>query len=465
MGRLFGTDGARGVANTELSCELAMRIGRAFAMTILANRELRIADFDLKDRPRVLIGMDTRASSPMLASALAAGLNSAGVDAILAGVVPTPAVACLVPRLRCAGGAMVSASHNPCEYNGIKLFQANGRKLPDALEERLEAIILDETEPPPMVIGGQVGRTETAPGLIAQYEAHLLSTVPENLGEALKAQGLRRIALDCANGSASATAPELFRRLGFDCEILAAEPDGVNINDGCGSTHVERLREYVRANGLDAGFAFDGDADRLLAVDETGALVDGDRIIAICAGQWQREGRLRHNAAVVTVMSNLGFHAFCRERGIRCEVTTVGDRYVLEAMTEHGYCLGGEQSGHIIFLDFASTGDGQLTALQLLEVMRKTAQPLSALANQMELYPQVMINVRVSNLGKLRCSSDEEIRGAVAHAERELGAEGRVLVRVSGTEPLVRVMLEGKNAARIQTLAEEIAEVVRERLL
>ncbi|MDR2524986.1 MAG: phosphoglucosamine mutase [Oscillospiraceae bacterium] len=460
MGRLFGTDGARGVANTELTAELAMKIGRAFgAVTAAPKREQPDA------LPQVLIGMDTRASSPMLAAAMAAGLNSVGVNATLVGVVPTPAVAYLVPHGGFCAGAMVSASHNPCEYNGIKLFNVQGCKLPDALEERIEALILDETEPPPVRIGGQVGRTEMDTAAVAAYLDHLCATVSYGLARDLAAQGRRRIALDCANGSASATAPELFRRLGFHFDLLSAAPDGVNINENCGSTHVERLGGYVREHGLDVGFAFDGDADRLLAVDENGAVVDGDKIIAICAKQWKAEGRLRESAAVVTVMSNLGFHAFCEKNGIATECTAVGDRYVLERMTEKGYGIGGEQSGHIIFSDYASTGDGQLTALQLLEVLRKTGRPLSALAGEIETFPQVMVNCRVSQLGKLRCAGDPEIQAAVARAEAELGKGGRALVRVSGTEPLIRVMLEGRDEARIQALANEIAEVVKVRLL
>ena len=465
MGRLFGTDGARGVANTELTCELAIKIGRAMAMAI-PEINCHLSTVNCQLRPQVLIGMDTRASSTMLAGALAAGLNSVGVDAVMAGVVPTPAVAHLVPLWGCRGGAMVSASHNTCEYNGIKLFQASGSKLPDALEERIEALILDETDLPPVVIGGHVGRTIAGEAAVPDYLRHLRATVPATLSAQLKSQGVKRIAIDCSNGSASVTAPRLFSDLGFAYDLLSAAPDGENINAGCGSTHMERLREYVRAHeDIAAGFAFDGDADRLLAVDENGDLVDGDRIIAVCAKKMRAEGHLKGNTAVVTVMTNLGFHEFCKKNGIGREITAVGDRYVLERMTELGCSIGGEQSGHVIFSEYAATGDGQLTALQLLEAMRKSGRPLSALAGEMEVFPQVMVNVKVSNLGKLRCNSDEEIQLAITRAEAELGEAGRVLVRVSGTEPLIRVMLEGRDAARIRTLAEEIAEVVRERLI
>ncbi|MDR3313476.1 MAG: phosphoglucosamine mutase [Oscillospiraceae bacterium] len=468
MGRLFGTDGARGIANTELTCELALQIGRACGGLIgCAAFKNTVEQVCLESArpPKVLIGMDTRASSSMLAAAMAAGLNSVGVDAVQTGVAPTPAVAYLVPHGGYSAGVMISASHNPCEYNGIKLFQADGHKLPDALEEQIEAVILDETAPPPAKIGGQVGRTLVDTAALSAYLDHLCATVSYGLARDLAAQGRRRIALDCANGSASATAPELFRRLGFAFDLLAAAPDGVNINADCGSTHTEALRAHVRSHGLDAGFAFDGDADRLLAVDENGALVDGDKIIAICAKQWKAEGRLRRDSAVVTVMSNLGFHTFCQANHIACETTAVGDRYVLERMTEKGYSIGGEQSGHIIFSDFASTGDGQLTALQLLEVMRKTGRPLSALAGEIETFPQVMVNLKVSQLGKLRCNGDAEIQNAVCRAEAELGKAGRVLVRVSGTEPLIRVMIEGRDAERIRTLAQELADVVKARLL
>jgi len=405
MGRLFGTDGARGVANTELTCELALKIGRAMAVALELGP---CAGGGV--RPQVLIGMDTRASSAMLASALAAGLNSMGVDAVMAGVVPTPAVAHLIPLWGCKGGAMISASHNPCEYNGIKLFQRSGSKLPDAMEERVETIILDETGPPPMLLGGRVGRCLTGEAAVPDYLRHLKATVPATLSAQLREQGLRRIALDCANGSASVTAPRLFADLGFAFDLLSAAPDGENINAQCGSTHMERLQDYVRCHAdVGAGFAFDGDADRLLAVDEHGGLVDGDKIIAVCAKRMKAEGHLKGDTAVVTVMTNLGFHAFCEANGIRREITTVGDRYVLERMREKDLSLGGEQSGHIIFSEFAATGDGQLTALQLLGVMRKSGRPLSALAGEMEVFPQVMVNVKVSNLGKLRCHSDEEI--------------------------------------------------------
>lgn len=449
MGRLFGTDGARGVANKEITCELAMQIGRAAAMVLTEN---------LSHRPRVLIGMDTRASGEMLESAITAGLCSVGADVLLLGVVPTPAVAYLVKEYGYDAGVMISASHNPCEYNGIKIFQSTGYKLPDALENEIEAIILDEVKVPPVMIGGDVGRVLRAEHAVEDYIAHLLSTTNT------RCDGMK-IALDCANGSSSVSAKTVFESLGAECVVIGDSPDGVNINKDCGSTHMEALQKCVVENGCDLGFAFDGDADRMLAVDHTGNVVDGDRAIAVCAKYMKANGTLQKDTAVVTVMSNMGFFKFCEAEGIHCERTKVGDRYVLENMLENGYSIGGEQSGHIIFLDYATTGDGQLSALQLLKVLKNTGKTLKELAEEMEIYPQVLINVRVSKYGRVRFTSDMEVKNAIARAEEELGDTGRVLVRVSGTEPLVRVMLEGKDEQKIQELGETIAEVVRERLV
>ncbi len=449
MGRLFGTDGARGVANTELTCELAMQIGRAAAMVLIEGDH---------QRPKVMIGADTRLSGEMLESALAAGLCSVGADVLLLGVVPTPAVAYLVKEYGYDAGIMISASHNPYEYNGIKIFQSNGFKLPDILENAIESIILDDVATPPAKVGAEIGtitRSETAH---ADYINHILST------SEYRYNGMK-VALDCANGSSSTTARKLFEYLGCECIVIGAEPNGININDQCGSTHVESLQKVVKENGCDVGFAFDGDADRLIAVDENGEIVDGDKIIALCAMDMKETGRLKNDTAVVTVMSNMGFFKFAAENGINCEKTKVGDRYVLENMTLNGHSIGGEQSGHVIFLDYATTGDGQLTAVQILRALKRTGKTLSELASVMEVFPQVLKNVRVSNLGKIRFDDDEEIKIAISQAEEELGDTGRVLVRVSGTEPLVRVMLEGKNLDQINRLADEIAEVVRERLI
>ena len=449
MGRLFGTDGARGIANTELTCELAMQIGRAAAMVLI--------DGDIK-RPKVMIGMDTRISSNMLCSALTAGLCSVGADVMNLGVLPTPAVAYLVKKYEYDAAVMITASHNPCEYNGIKIFQKDGFKLPDELEEKIEAIILDGASVPPVKVGADVGRIRTSEMPVFDYVRYLESTVDCTFEE-------YKVALDCANGASSVTAHELFTDLGADMYVRSSMPNGVNINRKCGSTHMEGLQRLVVENGCDIGFAFDGDADRMLAVDEKGRVVDGDKIIAICASDMKNRGVLTNNTAVVTVMSNMGFFKFCEKHGINCEKTKVGDRYVLENMRANGHKIGGEQSGHVIFYDYATTGDGQLTAIQLLSVMKRTGKKLSELADEMEVYPQVLVNVKVSQMGKKRYENDEEIKNAIKSAEKELGETGRVLVRVSGTEPLVRVMLEGKDEKQITVLADEIAQVVKERLI
>ena len=457
MGRLFGTDGARGIANSELTCELAMQIGRAAAMVLTEQT---------KKKPRVLIGMDTRASSQMLEAAISAGLCSVGADVMLLGEIPTPAVAYLVRKYEYDAAVMISASHNPCEYNGIKIFQGTGYKLPDDLEEKIEAIILDKAQVPPVKVGGEVGRVTRARTSMRDYIEYLKGIAEEDLETYgfNDFEGLK-IAVDCANGAASHIAPALFMSLCPDCLFMASHPNGTNINDRCGSTHLEMLSDFVVRNNCDAGLAFDGDADRFLAVDETGAVVDGDKLISIFAKFMKDNGKLKNDTAVVTVMSNMGFFKFCEANGIKCEKTKVGDRYVLENMLANGNNIGGEQSGHIIFLDHATTGDGELSALKLLCVMKETGKKLSELASQMQVMPQTLINVRVSDFGKARFPRDKEIQNAIAAAEKELGDDGRVLVRVSGTEPLVRVMLEGIDKEKITVLAEEIAQVVRERLL
>lgn len=449
MGRLFGTDGARGVANSELTCELAMKIGRAAAMVLTES---------CAHKPKVLIGMDTRASSHMLAAAIGAGLCSVGADVLIIDVVPTPAVAFLVKEYDYDAGVMISASHNPCEYNGIKIFQGNGYKLPDELENEIEEIILDETKLPPVVLGGDVGKISFSSKAVDDYIFHLAMTADGDF------KGMK-IALDCANGSASVTARALFTRLGAKCCIINETPNGTNINENCGSTHLEQLQKFVVENKCDIGFAFDGDADRLLVVDENGEVVDGDKIIAVCSKFMKENNKLKNNTAVVTVMSNMGFFKFCEKNGINCIKTKVGDRYVLEEMVKNSYAIGGEQSGHIIFLDYATTGDGQMSAIQVLNVLKSTGKKISELASEMQVYPQVLINVRVSNFGKARLDKDEEVQLAIREASEELGDTGRVLVRVSGTEPLVRVMLEGEDYNQIKSLAESIAKVIEERLV
>lgn len=449
MGKLFGTDGVRGVANKDLTNELAMSIGAAAASVLI--RECK------GKKPTVLIGKDTRASGDMLEAALTAGLCSVGCDVLSVGVVPTPAVAYLVGKYDCEAGVMISASHNPCEYNGIKIFQKTGYKLPDAVEDEIENIIFNGNTADLLKIGGEVGNRTYCKTAVKDYVEHIVSVTD------VRFDGLK-IALDCANGSASVCAKDIFTALGAKCIMLSDTPDGTNINLNCGSTHPEELMEFVKSASLDLGLAFDGDADRMLAVDENGELVDGDKVIAICSNQMKKENKLSKNTAVVTVMSNMGFFKYCEDNDINCAKTAVGDRYVLEKMLQEGYNIGGEQSGHVIFLDHATTGDGELTGVKLLETVVKSGNKLSQLAKIMTVYPQVLINVRVSNEGKQKYNNDEYIIAAVQKAEMELHGNGRVLVRVSGTEPLVRVMLEGEDIKHIQKLGEEIADVVRERL-
>lgn len=449
MGRIFGTDGARGVANTEISCELGMDIGRALAMLLAQRINGR--------RPRILIGRDTRISGDMLQNAVSAGLCSAGADSVLLGIVPTPAVAYLVANQSADAGVMLSASHNPYEYNGIKIFGPNGFKLSDEEEFEIESIVLDRKIPFTTQWGAQIGRVTRDEFAVDAYIAHLASTVEGDLS------GLR-VALDCSNGSASATVGKLFSILGTQVTLLHNQPNGLNINDKCGSTHIEVLADFVRKNKFDCGFAFDGDADRCLAVTADGELVDGDRIIALLAQELRRRGMLAKDTAVVTVMSNLGFHRFCEKEGIHAEVTKVGDRYVLENMLAHGYSIGGEQSGHVILRDYMTTGDGQLTAVQVLAAMKASGKTLSELAGVMQVFPQVMVNVRANSEMKSQLELDEGVARRIERWRERFGSKGRVLVRVSGTEPLIRVMVEGEDKATIQEAAQDIATTIRERL-
>lgn len=449
MGRLFGTDGVRGVANKDLTCELAMKLGRA-AAAVLTNKSTR--------HPRVIIGKDTRLSSDMLENAMAAGLCSVGASVVLLGVVPTPAVAYLVEKYKADAGIMISASHNSYEYNGIKIFSGDGFKLPDDLEERIESLILGEAPLPAAPADSDLGTVETAPNALRDYIDHVKSTVHFSL------DGLE-IALDCANGSSAMTAETLFTELGAKVHMLSNEPNGVNINDGCGSTHMESLVEYVKTHKVDAGIAFDGDADRCLAVDENGEPVDGDFIMAICGLDMKSRGKLNKNCIVGTIMTNLGFIKFCEANGIHFEATKVGDRYVLEEMLLENYSFGGEQSGHVIFRDFATTGDGQLTAAQLLSIMKRREAKLSSMTTVMERYPQTMKNIRVSPEGKLAFYTDPKVKQAIDAATKMLAGNGRVIVRPSGTEPLLRVMVEGQDLALIEKIAEDISEVIKEELV
>ncbi|MDL2325115.1 phosphoglucosamine mutase [Ruminococcaceae bacterium OttesenSCG-928-A16] len=448
MARLFGTDGIRGVANEDITAELAMNIGRAAAMVLTQGR---------RRRPLVVIGKDTRISSDMLESALSAGLCSVGADVISVGVMPTPAVAYLVKQYKADAGVMISASHNPYPYNGIKIFDGDGFKLPDDLENRIEALVLDETGALQLAKTEELGTVTIATTAVRDYVEHLKTTVPTTL------EGLH-IAVDCANGSASATAAPLLEELGVKVDFLSTEPDGININENCGSTHLENLTQYVLENKLDAGIAFDGDADRCLCVDEKGNVIDGDFIMAICALDMKQRGKLRHNTVVGTIMTNMGFNQFCAENDIRFIATKVGDRYVLEELEMEDYRFGGEQSGHVIFRDFSTTGDGQLTAIQLLCHMRRTGKTLSQLASVMVRYPQVMKNIRVTAEGKLSFYNNSAIKAIIQSYKEQLGDDGRVVVRVSGTEPLIRVMVEGKSAKAIQKAAKEIATVVEKEL-
>ena len=449
MGRLFGTDGARGIAVTELTCELAMNIGRAAAIVLTKQKTHN-------GKARILIGKDTRISSDILESALIAGITSVGADVELLGVVPTPAVAYLVRYYGADAGVMISASHNSVEYNGIKLFSSTGFKLPDEVENEIEALILDTPEKMTLVDGSDVGRVKTLYGAVSEYNEHIQSTVDG------KFQGLL-VAIDCANGSASATAESLFYKFGAEYVYINNEPDGLNINDKCGSTHIEQLVELVKKRGCDVGFAFDGDADRCLAVDEKGNIIDGDKLIAILSRYMKEMGTLKNNTAVVTVMSNLGFHRFMNENKIETVCTKVGDRYVLEEMLNNGYNIGGEQSGHIIFLDHATTGDGQLTAAQTLELLSKCKRPLSQLVKDIPDFPQLLVNVKITEDKKGLWEKTQKITDIIAQAEQAMGENGRILVRESGTEPLIRVMLEGKDFKQINEYAIAISEKIKER--
>lgn len=449
MGRIFGTDGARGVANTEISCTLAMDIGRAAAMVVARDHHKR--------KPVFLVGHDTRISHDMLESAIAAGLCSVGADVVTLGTVPTPAVAYLVANSDADAAIMLSASHNPYEFNGIKIFGAEGFKLTDEEEMEIEEIVLDHILPYDLKWNDELGVIRSGETLVEQYIDHIVSTVERDLS------GIR-VAADCANGSASATAAKIFAKLGADVTILNDEPNGVNINDNCGSTHIDMLGKYVRENGFDLGVAFDGDADRCLAVDENGELVDGDKLIAIFSSQMKREGKLANDTAVVTVMSNMGFFKFAEQAGIHVEKTSVGDRYVLQNMLEHGHCIGGEQSGHIIFREFMTTGDGQLTAVQLLRAIKKSGKKLSELAQLMQVYPQVILNVRADKEMKRMVKVDEGVLKRQQQLEEGMNGNGRILVRPSGTEPVIRIMVEGLDREAIMNAAKSMEQIIIERL-
>jgi len=440
MGRLFGTDGVRGLANASLTPELAMQIGAA-AARVLSRHEV--------EHSTAVVGRDPRASGEMLEAAVVAGLTAAGADALRVGVLPTPAVAYLVGALDADLGVMISASHNAMPDNGIKLFAAGGHKLPDAVEHAVEERVDVLGDRP---TGAAIGRVRDLPDdAHARYADHLLLATPGPLDRL-------RVVVDCAHGAASAIAPEVYRRAGAEVIAIAAEPDGLNINDGVGSTHLDLVRRAVLEHGADLGIAHDGDADRCLAVDASGADVDGDRILAILALAMRDANELVGNTLVATVMSNLGLHLAMRDQGITMRTTAVGDRYVLEELRAGGFTLGGEQSGHVVMPAHATTGDGLLTALRLMARMATTRTSLAELASVVTVLPQVLENVRVAD--KEAVAASDDVRAAVADAERELGDTGRVLLRPSGTEQLVRVMVEAATAEQAKGIAVRIAEVV-----
>ena len=443
MGRIFGTDGVRGIANEKLDVELALAISRAAGMIIKNETE---------GKPKVIVGRDTRLSGTMLEAAVAAGLSSVGCDVELLGVVPTPAVAYLVTKLGVAGGVMITASHNPFEYNGIKYFGSTGFKLTDEQEERIEGIVLDCKEPIELAATGEIGRITHNTEAAELYVEHIASTVGDLSGI--------KIAVDCANGASFATAKKIFAKVKAEATFLNCEPDGTNVNRNCGSLHIDALGEYVKENGFDIGVAFDGDADRCLAVDENGELIDGDMIMAILAKRFKEEGRLNKNTLIPTIMSNMGLFKFAEENGISCYPTKVGDRYVLETLLKLNASLGGEQSGHIIIPEYMTTGDGELSALMLIESMKLSGKKASELKKVMNVYPQVMVNIEATPEMKAKLN-DIEVKSYIDIETARLDGDGRILVRPSGTEPLIRIMIEGREQEKINALVLECAETLK----
>lgn len=446
MGNFFGTDGVRGVANQELTPELAFKIGRFGGYVLTKNCE---------GKPKVLIGRDTRISGPMLEGSLIAGLLSIGAEVMRVGVISTPGVAFLTKALNAQAGVMISASHNPMQDNGIKFFGSDGFKLLDEQEAEIEALLNEDNDTLPRPTGADLGVVNDYFEGTQKYLQFLKQTVDEDFS------GLT-IALDCAHGATSSLAPYLFADLDADIKTIGTNPNGLNINDGVGSTHPESLIELVKEEKADIGLAFDGDGDRLIAVDENGNLVDGDKIMFICAKFLKEQGMLKNDTVVSTVMSNLGFYRALEENDIQSKQSAVGDRYVMEMMREGGFNLGGEQSGHIIFLDYTTTGDGMLSALQLVNIMKQTDKKLSELASEMETFPQSLVNVKVSD--KHRVLENERIKQVIEKAEQELGKNGRVLVRPSGTEPLVRVMVEAPTEEQCYAYVQEISAIVQDEM-
>ncbi|MGI6777227.1 MAG: phosphoglucosamine mutase [Acetivibrionales bacterium] len=448
MGQFFGTDGVRGVANEELTAELAYKLGQAGAFVLNA---------ETKHSPKILVGMDTRVSGSMLESALVAGICSVGAQAVCLGVIPTPAVAYLTRKYKADAGVVISASHNPYEFNGIKFFDNKGYKLPDAIEEKIEAVLMDNSGKIPKPTGKSIGMRKTMDSAEKDYISFVKSTIDGDL------KGIK-IAVDCANGASYRVAPAALEELGACVYVINNQPNGLNINKNCGSTHIEQLQEFVKQCRADIGLAFDGDADRVLAVDENGQVLDGDKIMAIIGMELYKEGRLKDNTIVATVMSNLGLDVMARRKNLKIVKTKVGDRYVLEEMLRGGYTLGGEQSGHIIFLDYNTTGDGLITAIQLLSVFKKSGRKISELAGVMDVFPQVLKNAKVKNSNKNKFLEDEIVARMCSELEEEFNGEGRVLIRPSGTEPLVRVMIEGKDLEYITRKASELTRIIEERL-
>ena len=444
MARMFGTDGVRGIAGSELTIELAMKLGQAGAYVLTKEQS---------HQPTIIVGCDTRISGGMLASALMAGICSVGANAIYVGVAPTPAIAYLTRKHKVDAGVVISASHNPMEFNGIKFFNGDGYKLSDNLEDEIEALIRNDMEDVDFPIGPGIGKVEYRLDIVDEYIRYQEKTVPVDLSKL-------KIVVDCAEGASSYTSVQTLKDLGADLIAIHTSPDGTNINANCGSTHMDELRARVVSEKADVGIAFDGDADRMLAVDENGNLIDGDVVMAICGNYLKKKGKLAKDTIVVTVMSNLGFSIMGKKEGIHVEKTKVGDRYVLENMLENGYNLGGEQSGHVIFLDDNTTGDGLLTALHLLQVMVDTGKKLSELSTVMEVLPQALVNAKVPSHKKESYMEYSEIADAIKELEDKFAGEGRVLIRPSGTEPLVRVMIEGKDQAVIDEEARKLADLI-----
>ncbi len=444
MARLFGTDGVRGEANLELTPELAYRLGRA--ATLFFGEDTQ--------QPVILIGRDTRISGQMFESALAAGICSAGGKAVATGVIPTPAIAYLAKKMQAQAGIVISASHNPFYDNGIKFFGGDGYKLPDEVEDQLEALVHSIAKDDQLyrASGAEVGTVEYRHDLVKEYIDFVTATTKERF------EGMK-VVLDCANGAAYEAMPTILRRLGAEVVVLHNKPNGKNINDHCGSTHLDVIQQAVVEHHADLGIAHDGDADRCLCVDEKGDIIDGDRILVMCAVEMMKSGTLKGNTVVSTVMANIGFHQAIKEAGGRVEVTAVGDRYVLENMLANGYNLGGEQSGHVIFSEFSTTGDGLITGLQVLSSVKRSGKKASALSGLMKSYPQLLVNMRVAT--KDGWEENEAIAQSIAEGNRELGDSGRILVRASGTEPLIRVMAEGPDQQQLDVICHRIAAVVK----